>query len=87
MIFILIFAYCNDIQDEVFNFDQYFFIIFYIPLIKHLKTVYNNHEPRFLDPELKKLALSTFFISVLLSLGLIFFFSDIIIDLTGKLLQ
>jgi 1,4-dihydroxy-2-naphthoate polyprenyltransferase len=87
MILILVFANINDMQDEVFNFDQYFFIVFYFPLIAHLKRVYNNNEPRLLDPELKKLALSTFFICVLLSLGLIFFFSDITINLTEKLFQ
>ncbi|PNW25833.1 1,4-dihydroxy-2-naphthoate octaprenyltransferase [Formosa algae] len=47
------------------------FVIVYIPLIKHLITVYKNDVPRDLDPELKKLALSTFFLSVLLGLGFI----------------
>lgn len=45
------------------------FFIAYIPLFKHLKTVKNNTVPADLDPELKKLALSTFLLSVLLAVG------------------
>jgi len=75
MVLILIFAILKD-----FNFDQYIFLIAYFPLIKHLITVSKNTEPRALDPELKKLALSTFLLSVLLSLCMIFFFSDIIVN-------
>jgi hypothetical protein len=45
-----------------------------------LITVYKNKDPRMLDPELKKLAISTFLLSVLLSLCLIFFLSDIIVN-------
>ena len=76
MILVLIFAILKD-----FNFDQYIFLIAYFPLIKHLITVSKNTEPRALDPELKKLALSTFLLSVLLSLCMIFFFSDIIVGI------
>lgn len=49
-----------------FELRQYIFVIAYIPLLLHLKTVANNKEPRDLDPELKKVALSTFFLSILL---------------------
>ncbi len=63
-----------------FHFDQYLFLIAYIPLIKHLITVSKNQNPRDLDPELKKLALSTFLVSVLLSLCMIFFLSDIFVN-------
>ncbi|MCX7549805.1 1,4-dihydroxy-2-naphthoate octaprenyltransferase [Xanthomarina sp. F2636L] len=45
------------------------FFIAYIPLIKHLFTVSKNKEPRLLDLELKKLALTTFFLSILLAIG------------------
>ncbi|MDU8886230.1 1,4-dihydroxy-2-naphthoate polyprenyltransferase [Yeosuana sp. MJ-SS3] len=45
------------------------FMLAYIPLIKHLKTVYNNENPRDLDAELKKLALATLLLSVLLGVG------------------
>ncbi|MCW2118875.1 1,4-dihydroxy-2-naphthoate octaprenyltransferase [Flavobacterium sp. 7A] len=66
---------------EEYNFDQYIFLIAYLPLIKHLNTVSKNKNPKELDPELKKVALSTFVLSVLLSLCMIFFFSDILVNL------
>lgn len=75
MILVLIFAIIDD-----FHFDQYLFLLAYIPLTKHLITVYKNQKAKELDPELKKLALSTFALSVLLSLGMIYFFSDIIVN-------
>jgi 1,4-dihydroxy-2-naphthoate octaprenyltransferase len=75
MILVLVFAILDD-----FHFDQYLFLLAYIPLTKHLMTVYKNLVPRELDPELKKLALSTFALSVLLSLCMIFFFSDLIVN-------
>lgn len=76
MILFLIFAILNDLStNNSFNFDQYFFIIIYLPLIKHLITVYKNKEKKLLDPELKKLAISTFLMCLLLSMGLIFLLS------------
>jgi 1,4-dihydroxy-2-naphthoate octaprenyltransferase len=50
---------------------QYLFTIAYMPIIKHLVIVFNNKIPKLLDPELKKLALSTFLFSLLFGLGLI----------------
>ncbi len=50
---------------------NYAFILAYIPLIKHLFFVQNNTEPRELDSQMKVVALSTFFVSVLFSLALI----------------
>ncbi len=79
MVLVLLFAFLNK-----FNFDQYIFVAAYFPMISHLITVYKNKNPRFLDPELKKLAISTFLLSVLLSLALIFFVSDLIIYYTSK---
>lgn len=79
MILVLLFAFLSR-----FNFDQYIFVAAYFPIISHLITVYKNKNPRFLDPELKKLAISTFLLSVLLSLALIFFVSDLIIFYTSK---
>jgi 1,4-dihydroxy-2-naphthoate polyprenyltransferase len=79
MILVLVFAFINDMRDEVFNFDQYIFIAAYFPLTSHLITVYKNRDPRKLDPELKKLAISTFLLSILLALALIFFISDLIV--------
>lgn len=51
---------------------QYLFLIAYIPFVMHLKTVAKNTVPRDLDPELKKVALGTFFLSVLLCIVLQF---------------
>lgn len=74
MVLVLVFAFLNK-----FKIDQYIFVAAYFPMISHLMTVHRNKHPRFLDPELKKLAISTFLLSVLLSLALIFFVSDLII--------
>ena len=51
---------------------QYLFLIAYVPFILHIKTVAKNTVPRDLDPELKKVALGTFFLSVLLCIVLQF---------------
>lgn len=75
MILVLVFALIN-----AFHFDQYLFLLAYIPLTKHLITVYKNQEAKELDSELKKLALSTFALSVLLALSMIFFLSDILVN-------
>lgn len=75
MVAILVFAVVSH-----FKFDQYLFLLAYIPLTNHLITVSKNQVPRDLDPELKKLALSTFLLSVLLSLCMIYFFSDIVVN-------
>jgi 1,4-dihydroxy-2-naphthoate octaprenyltransferase len=75
MLLVLFFAFLSD-----FHFDQYIFAVAYFPIIGHLITVYKNKDPRNLDPELKKLAISTFLLSVLLSLCMIFFLSDIIVN-------
>jgi 1,4-dihydroxy-2-naphthoate octaprenyltransferase len=75
MILVLVFAFLNE-----FHFDQYFFVVAYFPMISHLMTVYKNKTPRLLDPELKKLAISTFLLAVLLALCLIFFISDVVVN-------
>lgn len=75
MILVLVFAFLND-----FHFDQYIFVVAYFPMISHLITVYRNQNPKFLDPELKKLAISTFLLAVLLALCLIFFISDVVVN-------
>lgn len=76
MILIVGFSYFKD-----FTFDQYLYAIAFFPLLKHLKTVYTNKNPKELDPELKKVALSTFALSVLLSLSMIYFFQDLFVNL------
>ncbi|NEW78238.1 MAG: 1,4-dihydroxy-2-naphthoate polyprenyltransferase [Gelidibacter sp.] len=48
---------------------QLLFLLAYIPIGKHLLVVYRNKRPVLLDPELKKLALSTFLFSILFGLG------------------
>jgi 1,4-dihydroxy-2-naphthoate polyprenyltransferase len=70
MILVLVFAV--NYNGIGFRIDQYAFLVAYFPLISHLKTVYNCKEPVNLDPQLKKLAISTFLLSVILSLVLIF---------------
>ncbi len=42
----------------------------FVPLLLHLKRVGNNVSPVLLDPELKILAITTFFISVLFGVGI-----------------
>ncbi len=46
-------------------------LLAFIPIIKHLMMVKRNVKPRLLDPELKKLALSTVFLALLLGIGYI----------------
>lgn len=48
---------------------QFLFLIAFIPIFKHLYTVYKNTDAKELDPELKKLALSTFLFALLFGLG------------------
>ena len=80
MILFLVFAFLFDVYYDAdpyqFNIDNFFFLPLYYPLIKHLIRVKNNTEPRLLDPELKTVALCTFFISIVISLQMIYFFSD-----------
>ena len=70
MVLVLIFAI---IYNGVgFRIDQYAFLVAFFPLLSHLKIVYYCSEPRALDPQLKKLAISTFLLSLILALVLIF---------------
>ena len=50
---------------------HWIYIVCFAPLIKHLRFVNENEAPVKLDPELKKLALTTFSLSLLFSLGLL----------------
>ncbi len=45
------------------------FLIAFVPLALHLKKVYKTKNSELLDPELKKVALTTFLLSILFSLG------------------
>lgn len=51
--------------------NDFIYLFAFIPLIFHLQRVVNNEDPTLLDPELKIVALSTFGISFLFALGLI----------------
>ncbi len=64
MLCMLLFLYftCTHITDLLF-------LIAFIPLLLHLQRVYKNNRPEELDPELKKVALTTFLLSILFSLG------------------
>lgn len=62
-----------------FAIDQYIYLIVFLPMISHLLRVSRTQNPADLDPELKRLAISTFMVSLLLSLCLIYFISDIIV--------
>ncbi|MFH6772224.1 1,4-dihydroxy-2-naphthoate octaprenyltransferase [Gaetbulibacter aestuarii] len=48
------------------------FIISFIPLLQHLNRFNKNKVPKLLDPELKKLALSTVLLAILMGLGQVF---------------
>lgn len=76
MVLVLFFAVLSQ-----YRLDQYLFVLAFIPLTKHLNTVCKNQEPRALDPELKKLALSTFALSILLALCMVSLIQDIIVNL------
>ena len=48
---------------------NFIFIIAFIPLCLHIKKVNNTKIPQHFDPELKKLALTTVLLSILMGLG------------------
>lgn len=49
----------------------YLYAVAFLPLLKNLQTVNSIANPRHLDPELKRISLSTFFISLLFSIAII----------------
>lgn len=48
---------------------NFLFLIAYIPLLIHIRKVAKTNNSELLDPELKKIALTTFLLSILFSLG------------------
>ncbi|WKW45583.1 1,4-dihydroxy-2-naphthoate octaprenyltransferase [Myroides sp. JBRI-B21084] len=50
---------------------QFVFLIACIPLIKNVKKVSKTITPKLLDPELKRIALTTFLITLLLSIAIL----------------
>ncbi len=66
MIVLLIFAF---VRFE--SYVNWLFLIAFVPLGTHLKRTLQNQNPKDLDPELKKLALSTFLLALLFAVGLV----------------
>lgn len=62
-----------------FAVDQFIYVIVFFPLMSHMLRVHRTKNNRDLDPELKRLALSTFVLALLLSLCLIYFISDMLV--------
>jgi len=50
---------------------QFLFVIAFAPIFMHLLKVVKTTNPKYFDPELKKLALSTFLFAILFGIGLI----------------
>lgn len=53
----------------VLNFDNwqaYISLLAFVPIFVHLRKVYKTEDPVLFDPELRKLALSTFFLAILI---------------------
>jgi 1,4-dihydroxy-2-naphthoate octaprenyltransferase len=48
---------------------NFMFFVAYIPLFVHLNNVNKNKDPKLLDPELKKLALTTVLLAILTGIG------------------
>ena len=78
MVLVLVFALIYN--GTGFIFDQYIFLVAYFPIVGHLIRVSKIRDPRQFDPELRRLAIATFLLSVLLSLALIFLLSDVIVN-------
>ncbi|NIJ46280.1 1,4-dihydroxy-2-naphthoate octaprenyltransferase [Wenyingzhuangia heitensis] len=53
------------------SYKEFLFLLAFVPMVKHIKTVVCNKEAVLLDPELKKVALSTFLFAILFGLGFI----------------
>ena len=70
--YLLISAFLLALLYTVINFTsikQFLFVIAFIAIAKHLIRIYNITNPKDFDPELKKLALSTFLFAVLFGIG------------------
>ncbi len=69
---LLIFAMLSMLVYLLFTYDHWMnllFLISFIPLLIHIKKVTYTKNTELLDPELKKVALTTFLLSILFSLG------------------
>lgn len=71
---LLLLSFITSVAYTLLNYQkwqQFLFLIAYIPLCKHLFFVKNNQQNSQLDSQLKVVALSTFLFSILFGLGLI----------------
>lgn len=69
---LLIVAMISMLLYLLFTYDHWMnllFLISFIPLLIHIKKVIDTKNTELLDPELKKVALTTFLLSILFSLG------------------
>lgn len=68
--FLLISAFVCMLVFLYLNFEvwplSYLPLLAFIPIFFHIKTIYRTNDSDFIDPELKKLALSTFLLAVIL---------------------
>ncbi|MDT0539534.1 1,4-dihydroxy-2-naphthoate octaprenyltransferase [Croceitalea sp. P059] len=55
------------------SFHSFIYLFFFIPVVIHFVKVVQTNEPRKLDPELKKLALSTFFMALAFYIAINYF--------------
>lgn len=79
---LLIVAFLSVLLFVILNFRSWqniLCLIAFFPVVIHLLKVYRINEPRMLDPELKKIALSTFLLAVLFFLGYNNFFVNLVI--------
>ncbi|WP_196885043.1 1,4-dihydroxy-2-naphthoate polyprenyltransferase [Aureivirga sp. CE67] len=53
------------------SYKQFIYIVAFVPILMHLIKAIRTEKPEDFDPELKKLALSTFLFSILFGLGMI----------------
>jgi 1,4-dihydroxy-2-naphthoate octaprenyltransferase len=70
--YILIFSFLCVLLYTAIHFSspfEFLFLLAYIPITRHFYVVYTNKNPQLLDPELKKLALSTFLFAILFGIG------------------
>ncbi len=68
MIAILVYLFLID----TFNYIDLLPLVSFFPLILHIRKVKETTEPRDLDPELKKVALSTFLLAILFAISQLF---------------
>lgn len=72
--FLIIGSFIFAVMYTVLHFEtikQFIFVLAYIPIANHVYFVFKNKELKLLDPELKKLALSTFLFGLLFGVGLL----------------